>query len=384
MQYNQYKKAWNTNVVIEPDRNNLLYEFVANNGEKYTGNGSEDYEHDVYFLGDNDKNNVLFANKCWKIVRTTETGGVKILYNGEPIDGKCNNSGDDTTIGEEEFNTHYNSPAYVGYMYNKVYESKEGETTSDSLYGSDVTYDGTNYTLTNTSTTKDSNHHYTCNNTSGTCSTVRYYYNYDHNSYYIELDGTDNIQSALNEMLSDDNVNSTNSTIKTTIDNWYEENMTDYEEYLEDTVFCNDRSISSLAGWNPNGGSLSDDLKFKEYNVSSDLTCSNETDKFTVSRENGNGALTYPVGLLSSPEANLWGETARTTDRLWWLGSPVSFYYSDDGARGRDVFYDGSLSDSMVGLDTYYGVRPAVSLAPATKYASGDGTVNSPFIIPTE
>ena len=37
-----------------------------------------------------DKNNVVFAGICWQMIRTTDTGGVKILYNGEVAsDGTC-------------------------------------------------------------------------------------------------------------------------------------------------------------------------------------------------------------------------------------------------------------------------------------------------------
>ena len=36
----------------------------------------------VYYYRGNVDNHVLFANYCWRIVRTTETGGVKLIYNG--------------------------------------------------------------------------------------------------------------------------------------------------------------------------------------------------------------------------------------------------------------------------------------------------------------
>ena len=36
----------------------------------------------VYYYRGNVDNYVLFANFCWKIIRTTETGGVKLIYNG--------------------------------------------------------------------------------------------------------------------------------------------------------------------------------------------------------------------------------------------------------------------------------------------------------------
>ena len=37
----------------------------------------------MYYRGTVEDNNVVFNNKCWKVVRTTDTGGVKLIYNGE-------------------------------------------------------------------------------------------------------------------------------------------------------------------------------------------------------------------------------------------------------------------------------------------------------------
>ena len=53
----------------------------------YTGEGADTYANPVYYYkGNVQNNNVLFGGFCWKIVRTTETGGVKIVYNGVPKD----------------------------------------------------------------------------------------------------------------------------------------------------------------------------------------------------------------------------------------------------------------------------------------------------------
>ena len=44
----------------------------------------------MYYRGDVD-NNVLFGNFCWKVVRTTDTGGIKLIYNGNPVNNQCGN-----------------------------------------------------------------------------------------------------------------------------------------------------------------------------------------------------------------------------------------------------------------------------------------------------
>ena len=46
----------------------------------------------VYFDRCIDHRNIIFGNFCWQVVRTTETGGTKLIYNGEPVDGKCEGS----------------------------------------------------------------------------------------------------------------------------------------------------------------------------------------------------------------------------------------------------------------------------------------------------
>ena len=55
-----------------------------------------------------------------------------------------------------------------------------------------------------------------------------------------------------------------NSNIKELIDNWYQENLNSFSNFIEDTIYCNDRSIIDLGGWNPNGGNTNGyPLKFK-------------------------------------------------------------------------------------------------------------------------
>ena len=87
----------------------------------------------VYFFRGthNLNNNLLYANFCWKIVRTTETGGVRVVYNGTPVNGKCTNTtGDNLQIGKSTFNANYNKKQYVGYMFGD--DTKPYQNTSES------------------------------------------------------------------------------------------------------------------------------------------------------------------------------------------------------------------------------------------------------------
>ena len=93
----------------------------ATNGEGiYLFDETKNDTNPIYFFRGTHslKNNLLYANFCWKIVRTTETGGVRVVYNGAPVNGKCTTTtGSDTKIGTTAFNTDYNKKKYVGYMY---------------------------------------------------------------------------------------------------------------------------------------------------------------------------------------------------------------------------------------------------------------------------
>ena len=271
--------------------------------------------------------------------------------------------------------------------------------TNIYYYGNDVTYQNGTYTLVDTKSSSNwssiyngglNNNHYTCMG-SITCSKVYYiYYTDSSNMYYIELTGGKKVEDALSDML-DNNTNS--STIKDNIDGWYKTNIEDkgYSNYIEDTVWCNDRSIYQLNGWNPDGGSTKEHLYFsaqeRVYNTyKPDLSCSSEIDRFTVSELNGNGNLKYSIGLLTTDEVMLAGGKGGVInsnyylytngDYWWWVSSPYGFY--NNFARKFFVHSLGYLTDNYVYLIN--GVRPSISLKPYTEISEGTGTVDDPYI----
>lgn len=257
-------------------------------------------------------------------------------------------------------------------------------------YGNSFIYSNGKYELTNTKQIWDlkkdyselNNRHYTCFD--GDCSTLSYIYYYSSNDgslYYINLTEGKSVEDALNEMLKNDNINNKDSSIKEVVDLWFHNNLKDYTNMLEDTVFCNDRSISNLNGWNSNGRVITDHLYYgangRLFTNQYDLVCKNRIDSFTTSAINGNGRLTYPVGLLTKDEADLIGISQRTTCASYWLVSPSAF--RDYHADGYKVDYDGYLSDG--GVDGIYGIRPLISLKPLTDYSLGNGSIDNPFIV---
>ena len=373
----------------------------------YVRNGTQEDTYPIYYYrGAVENNNAKFAGFCWKIVRTTETGGTKLLYNGTPNEeGQCVATGVETQLASTSyFNENYNSPVSHGYMYGTVYEYQKNETSTSDIYGNTFTYENNTYTLSGTNNGADSTHHYTCFNDTGICSSLFYVFHVDASTaYYITLTNGKSIDDAFTEM----NTNTNNSSVKTAVDNWFNNTFAtyfttkskDYNDYLEDTVWCNDRSWNTIDydgngtyinnGWKPNGGSTSNHLYYSAYgrsvNATPSLTCSNKNDSFTVSDTvSGNGALTYPVGLLTADEMKLAGGATQVnnsdyylyTNQQWWSMSPM--YFLRDYAYEFVVTGSGSLNQGTV-IDNG-GVRPSVSLKPGVKIAAGgDGSSATPY-----
>ena len=378
----------------------------STNGEGvYLRSGTEKDKNPIYYYrGNVTNNNVKFAGFCWKMVRTTETGGIKLIYNGTPAsNGYCNNTGTASQIGTSAFNTNNDSPAYVGYMYGTAYSrltKSSSEITSGIVYGNDIEYREGKYYLKDTYTSENGwrtdyttigeKYHYTCFSTSDSCEMVNYiFYAGDPATvFYIPLTGGKNQLNLLDEMLTK-STNEKSSTIKNYIDEWYKNNMVNYTNYLEDTVWCNDRSINQLNGWDKDKNATSY-LYFGAYGrlvggSKPSIECSNPKDKFTVSNSNGNGKLTYPVALLTADELVLAGAKWNTahsnfylyTGQHWWALSPYTF--SVNRAYEFRLASAGILSTD--GVNSSLGVRPSVSLKSGIDYTSGSGTTTNPYVI---
>lgn len=365
----------------------------------YIKNGTENNNYPIYyFRGPISSNNVIFANFCWKMVRSTDTGGVKLIYNGLPVDGQCTNTGESTFATKSAFNTYTtnHSMADIGYMYGTRIESAILAMTGKTyVYGNDVTYSNGTYTLTDTYTptlgwgttysTIRSKYHYTCMSTSTTCSSVYYIYNVGSiNAHHIILTGGTKIENAITSMTTS-STNITSSTIKTVVDNWYKTNLLSYESKIEDTVYCNDRTIYDYAGWDRNTSSTADmhfngyDRNFLTYTPTT--ACSNAADKFTVSSTIGNGNLTYPVGLITADEVILASGGANQyldPGKAYWTMTPS---YIGDNTSGPHNFVHNAILESLSAITSEYGVRPVISVKNNVLIESGKGTQENPYVI---
>ena len=110
-----------------------------------------------------------------------------------------------------------------------------------------------------------------------------------------------------------------------------------------------------------------------------------KNDAFTVNdTTKGNGALDHPIALLTADELTMAGsgnpgcntQSYLYTNQIYWSLSPRTFTF--DAAR---MFSLNNCSLNNDYTDNLRGVRPAVSLAPGTNFASGDGSANSPYKI---
>ena len=263
------------------------------------------------------------------------------------------------------------------------------DSTHSYSYAENVSYDGVTYTLTGdiktmwdiydeANKTTISTHHYTCFSSGTSCTTVGYVYNIYRDLYYIQLTGVEDLDTALNNMLYASNVNTKNSTIKSGIEAWYAKYLSSYDSYIEDTIFCNNRTINSLGAWNPDGGQLNQDLRFEGSSPSKDLSCDRVTDQFSTL--NNSAKLTYKVGLMSSPEMNLLNnDKIRKINSTYWLISPYNF--SNSNSEIRAVWLDGSFGKDSASRNQGLGVRPAISLNPGIMYISGDGSMANPYLV---
>ncbi|MBR3145858.1 MAG: hypothetical protein IKF47_01205 [Bacilli bacterium] len=275
-----------------------------------------------------------------------------------------------------------------GYKYAKNYN-----------FGASVIYEDGKYKLQNVEGLEAienmntlSTHHYTCiDSGESECAFVAYVYLFStglSTMNYIKIDDPNvtDINTAIDNMLAK---NTKNSNAKKKIDEWYERNLKDtvYEAKIDDTIYCNDRSFAKTgeytfekSGWNPNGGKIDTILYFNEGSVSKNLSCKNITDRFSVS--NNEAKLTYKIGLLTAPEANLLNQaSARVTASQYGyiLLSPSSMDHT--GSYISEVKGDGSFSTSNVKTNTFSDYRPVISLIAGTEYTKGDGSMTNPYIV---
>ena len=286
---------------------------------------------------------------------------------------------------------------YYIYEYNEDYFNIYADDENfKKLYGNSYTYDNNTglYSLTDPKTFIElngdlSSHHYifTANYDevcTEKCNRIGYIlgteYNYGiSNFYYIKFENGKGLDDYISDSLYN-NVNVNDSNAKRILEEWFENNLLDYQNYLEDTIFCNDRTIYDLGSFNPNGGELNQDLIFKNPNNPT-LVCKNNMDSFSVSNEEAK--LKYPIGLLTSDEVLLGNGNFEEYMILMtpYILENEYHYWGDFYAYMGATYRYSVLEYDKVSSERY--IIPVISLKEGTKYTSGTGSSSEPYIIDT-
>ncbi len=300
-------------------------------------------------------NYVRLGDTCWRIVRTTASGGTKMIYNGLYSTGttanSCANIKDNTRIVGMGFTSTdwYRNINRAGYTFNNDPNIQDNTTpiSTGIVFG-----DNSNYST----------------------------------------------------------VNLADSDIKNYIENiWFNGAIGTYQATLEPSAgYCNDRSTFSDAnGINPlytiqPYATTEATMYFGSYvrNLRSgkelSLICPRGiVDLYTTKNSNkGNMQLKYPVALLTADEAALAGSGSGSTTSsrenynsylrsgsFFWLFSP-RHRFGDGRGLGFSIQPNGELSSNIDGfIDADRGVRPVISLMHHVQITSGSGIATDPYLI---
>ena len=317
--------------VVSATSSSYTYKQITSNKnttEALLASTEDDYGTSYYFRGAVKNNYVQFANKCWRIVRINGDGSVKLVLhndNTSNASSPCASSNNSTTAAFAR---------YSGSSYTSVFNS-----------------------------------------------------NYNDNAYIGFMYGATGASD-----YASTHANTNKSDILKNLETWYTNNLTSYESKLADTIWCNDKStVSGGLGYGTNA------TDYGAYNRLAStkqptLKCPNDNNggklsKFTVDdTKNGNGNLTYKIGLLTADEIAFAGSIAYTYNRStylqentgttwWWSLSPDDFYGSD--ARVW-IVGSGDVYGNVVVGDR--GLRPVISLISSTN-VTGDGTSENPYVV---
>ena len=332
------------------------------------------------------------SDTCWRIVRTTGSGGTKMIYNGNwnATDG-CARAQGNAQTGATYFNR---EGANTTIAYDK--------TSDVDLYGTRgyVIYAGYNY---------NDDYKY-----AGNPSSSSFYTTATLNSTLFKNTNSQGIMTASN--------------LKTTIENWYQNtsNLPNYADKLETSAgWCNDRTTTTspttsnttvpYAPGSTYGTSSGITFGAGRRNYwggnKASLTCPNSTGQDLLSTgatNNVSNGLTYPLAPLTEDEVALAGHgypvgttiegqtkyyptTASTLSSRWsyrsFLRSGSYFWLLSPGSRNStngDVyaFYVHSIGYSgNAGVSYSSGVRPAISLNSSTTISGGSGTSTDPWVV---
>ena len=319
----------------------------------------DDYGTSYYYRGAVPNNFVVFANMCWRIVRITGDGSIKLtLYNYNPtssatpcassLDGqeKAYARYDNTAAGQSggsAFNSTANKNPYIGFMYSNNPSSTDYATA---------------------------------------------------------------------------HANQVDSTALTNLKSWY--NLvfsSDQKDLLADVIWCNDKRVVSNTAFDPinlsnvlGTGTNTDKTYYRIYSrlvkynngytytgATPSLKCGNtmsdnKISKFTsADMTYGNGLLSgYKIGLLTADEVVFAGGSLQSGNSSYYL-----YKNANDGVERYLLLTPGLFTGSYAYMlnvnengyvdgdtaNVQYGLRPAIALSSFVRVTGGTGVQADPFVI---
>ena len=292
----------------------------------YTVSSTINEEYPINYYRGDVNNNLIANNYCWKIVRTTETGGIRIIYNGSPNeDGTCKQY-DGTALNNEfnQYSSNEEDNAYVGYKF--------GETSASSY---EDTHKNTN------------------------------------NSKMYE---------SLSDYISEGNEIWGNAYSEKQLyyyESFFRKSVLEYSDFCFDRTISEDNTPIDLSGEFNNLGYGKNNTVYSGYTRASEkftptITCSRNDD-----------ILTSNVGGLTLDEAMyagmLWNEANDNCylkkENTYWLITPIAF----DNDAYIAVIDQGTLTYKKANEKNY--IYPVVNLNNTTMIYKGDGSLENPYIV---
>lgn len=176
------------------------------------------------------------------------------------------------------------------------------------------------------------------------------------------------------------NMNMTNSDVKTYLENWYIGNLKLYDNYISLESYCNDTTGNNGDGSSYYGGY---ERISKQYQPS--LKCPDTSQLY-------GGNYKLKIGLMTADEANYAGLNVKapyaTTNNYlyyssnWWFMTPSGKLITSNVTRSSESGGHKSIGITPQIFVTYtFYVRPVINLKSNTLITSGDGSLSNPYVI---
>ncbi len=179
------------------------------------------------------------------------------------------------------------------------------------------------------------------------------------------------------------------------LDVWYENNLLEHEEFISDSVFCNDRDTINHNIYSSSRSGTGVGVEATWYNTTyryqsslyqPTLYCSDKEDSYTANNDSEftNSNLRYPIGLITGDEAMFAGIITNIQNFSSYLYNGVNYWtmspYGFDGTNAsvHIISSTGILSNLNVTSLAY--LRPVINLK-SNVTLSGNGKWNNPYIV---